>query len=676
MTRFGSAGHRMAGIGFVLAIGLSGVVGCASVKSDSNIADAGTGAGVGGSAVAGMGGQSGGFAGATGAGGSTASGAGGFSVPDGGAADAATDASPMGCVTTIAPVAPPSFTGVEAGPGARMRVQGSARGAVTKPLTWQWTVTFESSSVPIATSAIDSIGAIVEFPIEAIGRYQVVAQLAGQPACHTTQVIQTVAPGQMVYVMRATAAGFPVQEERIMLASTDPQPPADFQLQAGIAANLSPQRVDQNGESLASYVRITDPVSALSIDGDSTKGPVMAPLLPSLMYDVLIVPTEPYAPDLLNGTPASWPQPVQLDHGVPVTATTRDSGGHAVAGARLVLRRGSLPSTVGISDGTGAAGLWARAGTLAAYVEPPIGSGLPTAAVGAASDPATDPGILLDPGVASLDLSMTWDQVTTAALSIHVLAPGGAATGAGARVRATSQAAPGRVGTLVAHPAGGATVTLVATGSTDVEVVTDATGTAVFSALPLGAYVATIVPASTTGAPTAATPAITSTTLTLAAGGLSRNVTLSTKSMLNGTLLPISDSPGTQITAVDRSVTAPGTVVSASVGADGTYQLLVDPGRSYELLAHPPAGGVRGRAVLASSVSDATPTIASATLPIAHAVHGTIVGGSGSGIGGVLVQVFCPSTSSKCLDATFAVADAVTRSDGTFDLALPDPLGN
>jgi hypothetical protein len=206
--------------------------------------------------------------------------------------------------------------------------------------------------------------------------------------------------------------------------------------------------------------------------------------------------------------------------------------------------------------------------------------------------------------------------------------------------------------------------------------VTDASSTATFTALPVGAYVVTVVPASTSGAPSAGTPAITTTTVTLAAGGLTRNVMLSTKSALSGTLLPIADSPGTQVTAIDRNVTAPGTVVSATVGADGTYQLFVDPGRSYELLAQPPAGAQRGRAILASSVSDATPLIATATLPIAHPTSGTISGTNGGGVGGVLMQVFCPSTSTRCLDATFPLAEAVTRSDGSFVLMLPDPPGD
>jgi len=676
MTVSGSPACLVVGLGFVCAAVLSGVSGCASVHSPASIVDD-AGAGSGGSTSAGAGGSVG-SGGNTGAGGSTSSGAGGFSISDAGVSDAPTDAGAggSGCVLTISPVAPPSFTGVEAGPGARMRVQASARGAVTTPITWEWTVTFESSTAPITTTAIDSVGADVTFPIEVVGRYQIVAQLAGQPTCHRSQVIQTVAPGPMVYALRATATGFPVQEERITLAPTDPQQ-ADFRLKAGVDVNLSPQRADMNGGSLASYVRITDPVSTFSIDGDSTKGPVTASLVATLTYDVLIVPTEPYAPDLLQATPGSWPQQLQLDQGVKVTATALDGGGKAVGGARLVLHRGSLPSTVGVSDSDGVAVLWARAGTLVAYIEPPIDSGLPSATVGATSDPINDPGVLLDPGVASLDLSMTWDPVTSAELSIQVRTPGGAPAGAGARVRATSQASPGTVGTFIAHPAGSSAVMLHATGSTDVEVATDATGTAVFAALPVGAYVVTIVPASTAGTPSANTQAITTTRVTLPTGGFTSAVTLSTKSTLTGVLLPISDSPGTQVTAIDRDVTAPGPVVSAIVAADGTYQLFVDPGRSYELLAQPPAGVQRGRAIVASSVSDAVPAIPSATLPIVHPAHGTVTGADdGVAIGGVLMQAFCVSTSTKCLDATFPLAEALTRSDGSFDLLLPDPPGN
>jgi len=660
-----------------LAVALLGLVGCGSSSSGANGTGFGgfSGAGSGGAGVVTDGGVSDGSPGSGGSTGAAGSGLGGASGVGG--------APGTGCYVTVSAVAPAATMNVEAGKGARMRVQGHVWGTFTPPITWVWTVMASdaSSKLPVAvsTTTIDSTGALVDFPLEEIGRYQVVAvaKSAGHSDCLTPSplVISTVAPGAMVYVVRVTGAGFPVQDMRITFDPTNPQPIA-FPLKPSVNANLLPLALDTGG-SLASYIRISDSTSGVSIDADSTHGAVTAPVLQSHAYDVLIVPMDSYAPTyLLNGTSDSWPQPLQLDRGIPVTATMRDGSGKAVAGARLVLRRGALTSTVGVGDANGAASLRAREGTLAAYIEPPLGSGLPSAAVGAGSDPSTDPGIVLDPGVGSLDLAMTWAPVASAALSIHVQVPGSGAAGAGARVRATSQAGPRSVGTLVAHPAGAMAVMLQATGSTDVEVLTDATGTATFSALPVGAYVITVTPASSAGTPGASTPEITSTTGTLAAGGLSRTVTLSTKSALGGTLLPLPDSAGTQVTAIDQTATAPGAVVSATVAADGTYQLFVDPGRNYELLAQPPAGSLRGRAVLVPSVSAAGSPIPAATLPIAHLVPGTVSAESGATVGGALVQAFCPSTSPACLDATFPLAEAITRADGTFQLILPDPPGN
>jgi hypothetical protein len=57
-------------------------------------------------------------------------------------------------------------------------------------------------------------------------------------------------------------------------------------------------------------------------------------------------------------------------------------------------------------------------------------------------------------------------------------------------------------------------------------------------------------------------------------------------------------------------------------------------------------------------------------------VPGTVTTETGSPVGGALVQAFCPITSPNCLDATFPLAEAITRADGTFQLMLPDPPGN
>ncbi len=532
----------------------------------------------------------------------------------------------------------------------------------------------------ITPTAIDGPGAIVEFPVVFAARYLVTATITNRPGCGSgTLPVIAANPGPMQYLLRATAAGFPVQDTPFPLGATDPQVPAALVLNKGTNTLLFPQRNDMNGGPLASYLRITDPGSGVSVDADTTRGAAMVQLIPTLSYDLLIVPTEPYAPIQLTGLPSSWLFSLQpLDPGVPINATTVDAGGNPVGEARMVLRRGSVPSTVGVSDSSGAATIWARASTsaMSMNIVPPIGSGLPSAAVGQGSDPTVDPGIMIALGVTSASVSMKWDRVSTAPLTVHVLAPGGTATGAGARVRATARTAPGPVGTLTVQPAGGMPILLHPTGTTDVEIVTDTTGTAVFTALSLGAYTITVIPASNGSAPTASSLAITTAPVTLAAGGLTSSVMLSMKSTLSGMLLPLSDSPGTQIIAIDRGVISSGTVVSSTVAADGRYQLLVDPGRSYELLAQPPSTSARGRAVLALSVSDATPALATATLPVGHAVHGTVAAALGGSLAGTLVQAFCPMTSPRCLDGTLPLAETVARFDGTFDLILPDPPTN
>jgi hypothetical protein len=615
---------------------------------------------------AGTGGRTGG-AGAPGAGGSGAAGSSGAGGASG------------GCYAIVSQILP-SSPEVESGPTAHVRVQGAAIGAGSSPVMWQWSVLFTDSRT-LTTKAVTPntvMGAVLDFPVLATGSYTVTAQITNPPGCRTgVWTVAAVDPGPMKYLLRASATGFPIQDTEFPLNPSDPQPMAPLALKQGIASNLFPQRTDMNGGPLLSYIRITDMGSGVSVDGDTSRGALMVPLLPT-GYEALIVPAETYAPLLLSGLPSMWPQEPQIDRGIAINTTTIDSAGAPVANVRIVARRGALPSTVAESGSNGGGYLYARPGAAPLEVDivPPFGSGLPNATVGA-GNPQTDPGIMLPEGIAWLNMTMRWDHVTMAPMTIHVLAPGGAATGAGARVRATSQAAPGVVGTVTvtAQPPTGTTVTLHATGKTDVEVATDSTGTAAFTALPIGTYTVTVIPVPTAAALSASSLAITSTTVLLATGGFTRDVMLSKKSTLTGTLLPVADSPGAQITAIDHSVPAAGTVVTATVGASGIYQLFVDPGRSYEVLAAPAPSSTRGRAMLWAAVSDNHPALDPATLPVGHAVHGQVTF-QGTAVGGTLVQAFCPVSSSRCLDATFPLAETIARSDGKFDLILPDPPAN
>ncbi len=675
------SGYRSPVVFTACAVALLGLVGCGSSSSSggfNNGIGGFSGAGSGGSGISTDGGAT--DAANPGTGGSTgAAGSGGL-----GGASGVGGATGTGCYVTVTALAPATTVDVEAGKGARMRVEGHAWGTFTPPITWVWAVTVSGTGstnpISVPTNTLDGTGAVVDFPLEQVGRYRIaaVAQSAAHPDCQTPSplVISTIAPGPMAYVVRVTASGFPVQEMRVTLDPTDPQAIV-FPLQPSVNASLLPLALDTGG-SLASYIRISDSASGLSIDADSTHGAVTAPVLGQRAYDVLIVPIDSYAPMyLLNGTPDSWPQPLQLDRGTPVNATMRDGKGNAVVGARLVLRRGSLPSTVGVGDGNGAASLWARAGTLAAYVEPPIGSGLPSASVGAGSDPSTDPGIVLDPGVVSLDLTMTWAPVTSAALSIHVLAPGGAAAGAGARVRATSQGAPGR-GRQTGRDLGrrqdgyAAGDRLHRRRSRDQRDWNRRFSGASCRHLRRDRH--PCVEHGCTGHEHAGNH---QRERDARGGGPHARCDPVDEVHARRHVVAAARQPGhpDHGDRSDRHGSRHGLV-----GHRGCPRHVSVVRRSGpQLRAARSAAGrlrLRGRAVLASSVSAAMPPMAAAMLPVAHLVPGTVTAETGAPVGGALVQAFCPITSPKCLDATFPLAEAITRADGTFQLTLPDPPGN
>ena len=102
-------------------------------------------------------------------------------------------------------------------------------------------------------------------------------------------------------------------------------------------------------------------------------------------------------------------------------------------------------------------------------------------------------------------------------------------------------------------------------------------------------------------------------------------------------------------------------MATALVAADGSYQLLVDPGRSYQLLAEPALGVALGRALLTKVMPlSGTTTLPAQTLPVVHPVHGMVsVTPNRVWMPGALIQAFCSTASAKC-DPTFPLAEAIT----------------
>jgi hypothetical protein len=511
---------------------------------------------------------------------------------------------------------------------------------------------------------IDGTGAVVEFPVATPGAYQIVARLVGDARCRPgMQVFTAIAPQGPSFTFRTTAAGYPTQETRVRLSDGSIQ---NFSLDPGVPYSIKPRVAGMQGLMVA-YVRVSSPDTTFDIEGNTTHTPVVATLLPLLSYDLLIVPLDPYteyAPWLISSQPpGAWSQGIDIDQGVRVDGVALAADGTPLANARMILQQATRPSTVGISDATGALHVWTRPGTMSAVVVPPDGAGLPQANVAATNDF----GVVLPANDTGLTVTMRWANVAHGALAIDVRDSAGAVPQASAQVRVSLQRTLASVGTMTVSTPGANDVMLAASGSFDGNLSTDGTGRVSFPALPVGTYDVTVTP------PGGSPAALTTTTLTLSSAGLSQTIPLAQKVRLVGSLLPLPASKGALVTALDAGPGATGTASMSVVGADGSFALSVAPNRTYELIVQPASGRVFGRAVIAGvQVGPSGATVPPIMLPGGLPFSG-LVQDNGMGIGGAFVQVFCVSSAATCADPSASLAEATTLGDGTYSLILPDP---
>ena len=623
--------------------------------------------GAGGRSAAGTGGMGGGAAGRGGmlgaAGGSSAAGGRvGTGPGTGGAGGAA-----AGCALGIQALAPASFS-IEAGPGVTMRVQGHAYGT-TATLTWTWTVTYadgNGTQIPTKPYGVDGAppGTVVEFPVENPGLYQIAASVTGDVRCSiTTQVLTAVASTGLSFTFRTTTNLYPVQETSVMPSS---QPGTMLPLSQGQSVALQPVD-DTYGQLLPSYVRITGPTTSFDIEGDTTRTPLAAVLLPFVSYDVLIVPQGAFAPLLLslNPTSSNW-RPI-VDPGIDVVAQTLAADDSPVANARLLLKRGSVPSTLATSDAAGLVRVQARAGSLTATFVPPDGSGLPVATT-------KDPFALTASGLPTLE--MRWDAVAPGTLAVQVVGPDGATPVGNAAVWLSSLPSSQRAGVLGI----GDSLTLEAQASVASSATTGDDGRATFPPFPAGNYALTIVPPGSAGP-----AAVTTVPTIVAVGAASQTITLASKVLLKGTLRPLPASAGALVRAVDVGTTAKdsapatpttGLSVSTQAASDGTFSLSVDPDRDYELILQPvPNSGTSvGRAVVKASSTSTTSNLGVITLPAGQLYQGTVMltdTTTPRAVPNAFIQVYCASSAIGCVDPTVSLAEATSLGDGSFSLILP-----
>jgi hypothetical protein len=577
---------------------------------------------------------------------------------------------PQACTVSLRPLSAPSLAGLVAGPMATAVVRAEIRG-VTGPLVWSWQVTYLDANEPLTVTADPADPAVVEFPVARPGQYLLTAATAvgGAPCASGPVYAAAASPLQLrnVFLVRAippTAARVPVQHQVLEVAGGAPVVD-EMRLGPGTMVTIEPR--DQSGASaIPAYVRVSDRDSPLVFEGYADAAPFGALLPGGVRYDVLIVPVGEdrsvvgarYAPVwVANQTPDQIKLlPLRLTPGVAVRGRVATTGG-ALSDARIVLRGATTPSTVGRTGPDGAFEVLARADSFAFVASPPPGSGLPEVVAGPV------PELAISEGAPAPEVTLVWNAQTYANGAVTVLGLDGRPV-AQARVRVEATLPDAATVTVTRA---GASATLSAPGSMRVEAVTGADGVARLGRLPAGTYQALV-------APDPASPAAITSAPVVFGGGGATTVRLAAKIRLAGALLGEGDRSGVRITATDVGTDLEVPPLVTTSAADGSFALPLSARRRYLLLADPPGGSRFARTFVGAGPIEPSDFVLRQRLPLRLPFHGRVVGDAQrTGFADTLVKVFCFPGAPDCPDPTIPLAETITGSDGTFDMALPDP---
>jgi hypothetical protein len=664
----------------LLFVGLLGLLGCAqaSGRSPGNGNDP-PGSGAGGDPDTGGGGPGpspaggkGGSSGSQGGSGPISPGAdAGSSAADGsigGPSDAAPGGS-MACAQLV-PVSAASFSDLPAGPGTVLRV--SVVPARPASVSWTWSVVFGAGAgTDVPVTALDAQATQVEFPVDREGQYRLsaLATIDGEP-CAASALASAAAPANRLGHFRARitppAGIFPPQELAVPAMAGVPLA-RGLMLEQGVPVPFEPQ--DELGtHGVASYVRVTQRGSSLAVEGHTGNADFRPPLLALNFYDVIMVPDEEIAPFVVLGKMPDALKVIsqKLAPGSLLTGKLADGAGRPLSDGRVILRAGALTSTVGASGDAGDFSLRVRAGQFSVTVAPRPESGLPEL------DLAPENGLAVVDGQSAGAVEVKWAPVTPAPVGLVVRTADNQLAG-GARLRLELLTPIAAAGTLIHHAANGATVMHTVPGYVRVSAQVASDGSIKFPAVPPGQYRLMMTPADTDRL-----SALTSVTLDVPGAGLAaRAVRLAMKVKLNGNLLPAGETQGTRVFASPQDADPPRPVASTTVSAAGTYQLDVDPGRSYVVWADPGLGKPLARAQLVKISSGASGAqVPDRTLPKALAFSGKLTGGNaGAAVPNAVIQLFCDVAAATCLDPEIALGEGVSDRNGNFALTLPDPAG-
>ena len=556
----------------------------------------------------------------------------------------------VGCTTfvTFEPASP------IASPSTIVRANAGVQGAIGV-LDYAWMVTFQG--VRVAVSPAQADGSAILFPAPAPGVYAVQLEVQGSGSCPTAQAsLNVTAPGanQAQLRLRITppaSANVPPFEKPITVLGGASFTLGTLALDPGV--DIASQ-VLGGAVGVAAYLRLMPAAAreaAVEAFAGST-GSFSARVL-GQPHDVLVIPAVPgYAPRLIEDwqPPA---EPISVGPGVTVTGTVRGPGGGVLAGAKVQLKLGQVPSTLGVTDAAGMFSLLAEpdpGALITVDVTPPADSGLPR---------------LLAQSATLFDLAQPLQISYAALLALRDLG--------GATIRRQGAPVAGARIVLVGNLAAAGTVTTGAASASAaglVQIAAVAGGTGV---LP-----ATLAPACPLSVVIEAAPndhAVAAVDLTASAPAsidAPQSVAIATELRRpDGT--PIAEAVLDAAPVGALALAGVTSVVRARSDAAGRLAARLAAGGHYDLRIHDPVLG-RGAPLLAS---DATAQTIAPSYTLRRALTATgklLAQGSPTPIGGAAIQLLCSACTG--LERSRPLAEGTSLPDGSFTLVVPDPGTN
>ena len=551
---------------------------------------------------------------------------------------------------------------------------------------YDWSLAFDGQ--PVAFDVTSAGGDVIEFTADRSGVYSIglqghVGELVCDGSAHPINAVEEGARSQRFVLRVVPAPGSPSapppQDKSIELfGGTAEYNLGPLTLNPGI--EVSGAALDPDGQPITAYLRAwpseagqPEPGAApLLSETFAGEGGLYHAHLLDVPHDLLLVPT---APDL----PASYARGVRVDEipgltrigaGNQVAVTVADGSGVPVAGARVTLVAGGVPSSVAETDGAGAATVRVNGdGALSLSVEPPETSGLPQLEL-AASD-----GAVLAAGGGAIAVR-------------YAASPPARTVSPEVRLADGATAAPGSRVTWIAHPlAAAATVSIdggdphQATGLVRRAAEAGAGGAVPEMLLPAAAYDVVVEP-PVDAAPD--TEAVSVAAVDLAPGEPAPAVLgLAAPAVVRGQVkIPVGSDgaefaalPGVLVQAAPRGLLVGATRAGASArtDADGRFALRLAGGGAYEIEVDGASRGQgRARWNAVAPAAGATADLDTTFLPRVLRATGLLVVEGGLGpAGGAHLQLFCTGCGPD--GRSVPVTETVTDATGGFELVAPDP---